>query len=300
MSERSGSGTLLCVGDLNLDLLIRPSAPIAEGSDTSGSVRLFGGGSAANVAAGAARAGIDARFVGAVGDDLLGSFLVAELAGHGVDVRPIVRPGAPSRSIAVLVGPDGDRSMVSDVSTEVAAAVGDFDPSWFDGVTWLHLTAYTWFAPHSIGVFEQLRAEAANRGIVVSIDPSSAEMLGERTTPQAACSEFAGAALMVPSHDEASFLAGIADPVAAATRLLDVAESVAVTVGADGAVIASREWGDVRRIAAPAVDVVSTLGCGDAFAGAIIAALMRGEPLDAAALAGVRAGSETAARPAAR
>ena len=48
------------------------------------------GGSAANTAAWAAREGVATRFVGAIGDDITGDFLHRELAGHNVDVQPVV------------------------------------------------------------------------------------------------------------------------------------------------------------------------------------------------------------------
>ena len=291
---------LLCIGDLNLDLTILPGAPVAAGSDTSGVVRLDGGGSAANVAAGAAATGVPTRFVGVVGDDLLGSFLVGELAGHGVDVIPVVRTGTSSRSIAVIVGPDGDRSMVSDLGTTVALGVGDVDPAWFTDVSWLHLTAYTWFAAHSAGVWDMLRQLAAEHDVAVSIDPSSAQMLTERSTPADARRAFSGATLLTPSLDEAAWLSGHADPGAAAIDLLDVAHVVAVTTGADGAWVADRVTPSSRHIAVEPIDVVSTLGCGDAFAAGMIGALLDDQSPDDAAAAGVAAGRLAAGRRSAR
>ncbi len=271
---------LLCIGDLNADITVEAGSDIAPGSDTQGIVALAAGGSAANVAAGAAEAGAVTRFVGVVGDDLLGRLLVDELAGHGVEVRPIVRPGAVSRAIAALISSIGERSMVSDLSSATVLGVGDVDPGWFDEVDWLHLTAYTWFPDGGDDVVGRLVGLANERGIGWSIDPSSAQMLRTSRSVQAALAAFDGAAVIFPSRDEAAALTGADDPADAATRLLDVTETAVVTCGADGVVVA-RRGRPLFAAAAIDVDVVNALGAGDAFAAGFSTARLARSPDDA-------------------
>jgi ribokinase len=67
-----------------------------------------------------------------------------------------------------------------------------------------------------------------------------------------------------------------------------------VTVGAEGAVVAAEELH--RHVAAPTVEVVDTTGAGDAFIGALAAALSRGEGLEAAVRSGVLAGADAVGR----
>jgi 6-phosphofructokinase 2 len=71
------------------------------------------------------------------------------------------------------------------------------------------------------------------------------------------------------------------------------AEVVALTLGARGAVLASANG--ALRLASPEVDTKSAVGAGDAFLGAMVGALARGEPLDQAFALGVAAGAATAA-----
>lgn len=287
---------LLCVGDLNLDLVITPEHGIAVGSDTAGVVSMSGGGSAANVAAWAAAKGLDVRFVGTVGDDPTGTFLVGELAGRGVDVRPIVRPNARTRTIAVIVEADGDRSMVSDLDERVALRDDDFDAAWFDGVDWLHLTGYTYVDPASRPLFTRLLAEARRRGVRCSIDPSSAQMLRSRCHLDAVRAAFAGVDVVFPNRDEAEYLTGFSDAADAAEALLELAACAVVTCGADCAVVAQR-GSATRRAAAVDVEVVNALGAGDAFAAGFLAGLLLGD--DPAVIATATA-AQAVTRPTAR
>ncbi len=292
-------GRLLCIGDLNADITIAAESDVAPGSDTPGRVGLAAGGSAANVAAVAAQSGSKARFAGIVGDDLLGSFLTGELAGHGVDVHPVVRWGASSRAIAALITPNGDRSMVSDLASATVLRADDIDSGWFDDVDWLHVTAYSWFPTGGEAVVAALVGLAGERGIPWSMDPSSARMLRSSRSIAEALTAFGGASVLFPSHDEAALLAGVDDPAAAADQLLEVAETVAVTCGADGVVIA-RRGRSAFRASAHEVEVVNALGAGDAFAAGFVTARIAGRDDDASAQAGLVAAARAVARPTAR
>ena len=287
-------GRLLCIGDLNADVTITAPGGISVGSDTPGTVVMSGGGSAANVAARAAAAGLAARFAGVVGDDPLGDFLVDELAGHGVDVRATRRTGVASRAIAAIVEADGNRSMVSALDPATVLGADDIVLSWFHDVDWVHLTAYTYLQPAGRTTFAQLVATIESLSIPWSVDPSSAEMLASQCRRKDVATAFEGASILFPSDDEAGWLAGVDDPAAAAERLLDLSETVVVTCGADGAVIARRGVPTFHIPAAP-TDLVNTLGCGDAFAGGFLSGRVQGLD-DRAAGAGAAAVAARAAQ----
>ena len=84
----------------------------------------------------------------------------------------------------------------------------------------------------------------------------------------------------------------------AAADLLRLCRSVVVTVGAEGAVVAHS--GGVEIIEAQHVNVVDSTGAGDAFTGAMAAALSAGHDLVAAVRIAVRAGSHAVTRPGAQ
>ena len=73
------------------------------------------------------------------------------------------------------------------------------------------------------------------------------------------------------------------------------AEVVAVTFGADGALLISQD--EAWRAVTPPVEARSAVGAGDSFVGAITLAIARGMPLDAALAYGVAAGTAAVLSP---
>lgn len=108
--------------------------------------------------------------------------------------------------------------------------------------------------------------------------------------------EKGGLFLVKPSHGEFEKLLGLKLPDAAAVgeaAAIEVkrgrAEIIAVTMGADGAVLASAAG--VMVLPAPAVEVKSASGAGDSFVAGIVHGLATGRPLADAFALGVAAGS---------
>ena len=112
-----------------------------------------------------------------------------------------------------------------------------------------------------------------------------------------------GVYLVKPSGRELGELAGStldteqSQLEAASDLIIDgSAELVAVTRGADGAMLASAEG--VARLSAPTVHVLSTVGAGDSFLGAFVLRLAEGRDANAAFRFAVAAGSATTMTPA--
>jgi len=108
-----------------------------------------------------------------------------------------------------------------------------------------------------------------------------------------------GVYLIKPSGRELGELVGatlttIDDRVAAAEELVQRGrvETVALTLGADGAVLVHREG--TIRVLPPPVDVVSTVGAGDSFLAGVVLRLAEGRDLPTAFRAGVAAGTAAA------
>jgi sugar/nucleoside kinase (ribokinase family) len=268
---------VLCsVGDLVEDVVVRPVGPIQTNADTPSRIERRRGGSAATVAAIAAGLGVRARFVGAVGADATGDHLVAELTAQGVDV--VVRRTGRTGAIVVLVGPDGERTMLTDRGA--ATQLADPDPAWLDGVLVLHVPAYSLDGEPLATTTKALVASAHQRGIAVTVDASS-------TTTLAAI----GVDVLLATTPAVLF-ANAAEADAAGWR--DRREGVGCLVVKHGAaptaVIDDR---GCRIVPVPPVaGITDTTGAGDAFAAGFLGAWMAGTPADDAVLDGHRAAAD--------
>jgi 6-phosphofructokinase 2 len=134
----------------------------------------------------------------------------------------------------------------------------------------------------------RLVKERGGRMVVDSSGPPLREALAE------------GVHLIKPSRGELEKLLGrTAASVAEAEALaLEVvasgrAEIVALTLGAEGAVLATRDG--TIRLSSPKVETRSAVGAGDAFLGAMTYAMASGQTLPQAFALGVAAGAATAA-----
>jgi len=288
---------VLVVGDVITDVIARPAAAPAHASDTPATVRITGGGAAANTASWLVEAGVAVTLVARVGDDLAGRERCAELAALGVRCAVAVDPTAPTGAIVVLVALDGERTMLTDRGASLHLSPADVDAG-FGTATHLHLSAYALLdaATRPAGMHALARARAA--GMTLSVDAASAEPL--RTAGPAAFRRWIdGVDLLLANAEEASVLTGIDEPATAAEKLLSTAGAVVVKRGADGAVW--RSAGVRVAVPAEATDVVDSTGAGDAFAAGLLSAWLRGgDPaaaLRAGAAFGARAASAIGARP---
>ncbi len=127
------------LGDLVLDVIVRPAGPLAPDGDTPAVSRAAPGGQAANVAAWASELGARARVICRRGDDAAGALVTAEVERHGVEVRGPVVEGR-SGVVVSLVDGDGRRTMLSDRG--VAPGLDAVDPAWLEGCDVLHVSGY--------------------------------------------------------------------------------------------------------------------------------------------------------------
>jgi ribokinase len=278
---------LVVLGDVMVDVVCRLDGPIALGSDAPARIEFGYGGSGANVAAWAAvaqGAGAPPVLAGRIGADGRGRAAEEELRATGVESRLAVDPELPTGACVVLVGPDGERSMVPDSGANDRLAEGDLpDDVLVDGAH-LHLTGYTLVRDGSRAAGRAAIARARERGMSVSVDPSSAALL----TP-AFMDELAGVGLMMPNAEEAAVLSGEEDVERAARALAALVPEVVLTLGASGALWTNGK--DTLRVDARGAAPLDTTGAGDAFAaGFLVARLSRAGPQEA-----LRAGCRLAA-----
>jgi ribokinase len=283
------------LGDVMVDVVARLGSPIARGSDAPAQISLGGGGSAANVAAWLAAAGVSPTLVGRVGDDQRGREARAALIAAGVDAQLTTDPQLPTGTCIVIVEPEGERTMLPDAGANDALAAADLDGDLLAAAGHLHVAGYALLREGSRPAALSAIALARDHGMAVSVDPASAALLSPAFLGRAS-----GAGLLLPNAEEARALTGEDAPELAARRLSEVFAEVVVKLGEAGAL-----WTDGRLVrrspAEPVQGVTDTTGAGDAFAAGLIAARAHGaqpaEALAAACRLAARAVRTPGARP---
>ncbi len=271
--------TVLAVGDVIDDIVVRPSSPLVADSDTVSRITRTPGGSAANQAAWLASLGVPVRFVGRVGRADVERHRSA-LASTGVEAVLVPDDEAPTGTIVIVLGERGERDMYTARGANARLCAADLPLSLLDGVSLLHINGYALFSEAARQPLLRLAEESRRRGIAITVDPCSAAFLS-------AAKRFfewtVGAAVCFPNLDEAVVLTGCADVDAAARALTAHYPVVVLKLGEQGVVVARRGETPVRL---PAVsgDARDTTGAGDALCAGFLAAWLRGaEPLSAAA-----------------
>jgi ribokinase len=301
VARRRTAPSLVCLGDLLLDVVVAPEGPLAAGSDVAGSVRFRQGGSAANVARAFSRLGGRAALVSAVGDDRWGRSLAAALRADGVRLH-LLPVAAPTGRLAALVAADGERSFVTQRGAADELRPGWLQPAWFRGADVLHVPGYSLFSEPLGSAAARAARLAKEGGAIVSSDLSSrAPLLAFGVEETRARLVALGVDVLFANTSEASALLGgdVRRRRPRPTGLLEIVPLAVVKEGAAGCRVLWRHAAagvvlDVE-VAASRVATTDTTGAGDAFAAGFLHALAtqgrewRPASLRRAALAGHRA-----------
>lgn len=267
-SETHGPGSsppptpldVLCVGHAAYDVTMTVDRhPGSDEKCSATSMVACGGGPAANAAVAVARLGGKSGFLGYLGTDHFGARHYEELVREGVDVAGVVRGQHPTPLSAVLVKPDGTRTVVNHKAQTPSLFPGQVDLSRL--------------APKVI-LLDGHEPELA----VAVLGRASA--LGARTVLDAGSVrrgtlDILGAVdFVIASRRFAVDFAAGEDPLAALRHLSRHAVWAAVTLG-DAGVVWVEDSG-AKTLRAHAIEAVDTTGAGDVFHGAFALAIARG------------------------
>lgn len=272
----AGSPLVVCIGDALVDLIAAVERlPPRAGAVWSPPLRRLPGGTGANVAVGLAALGIRAAFIGAVGDDVDGQFLVSDLEQYQLDLRGLRRvTGATTGSVVALVQPDGER-------TFVACATGG---------------AHAQISDDALAIIDELAPAAVFvTGLLLLEDPSRSAVRRLTERLQGRTRLYFDPNLRQPSADSAHAVAEAMLAVATVSDVVIAGESETRTLGllplagqlyvikrgAHGARLQNltQTFADVAAHPTRAIDAT---GAGDVFDAAFIAAHTRGYTVERA------------------
>jgi sugar/nucleoside kinase (ribokinase family) len=237
-----------------------------------GNLRLrSGGGSAANTIVALARMGFGAGFVGRVGADEDGAFILNDMAG--VDLSQVKAGGASGICLAVL-DRGRDRALVVQPYANDDLRLEDLDCSYLAKGHYLHMSAFVGDGPFDA---QRRLMEVLPPHIKVSLDPG--ELYAQRGMKEV-LPLIARSSVFFATVDEIRTLIGTDDYHAACKEIASLGpDAVICKMGQEGAYCLSQEGEREFRPQGETV-VIDNTGAGDVYNAGFLAGLLLARPLD--------------------
>lgn len=267
-----------CVGISCADVLAKPVDKLPDRGKLGlvDELLMKMGGCASNAAIDLAKIGMKAAFVGKLGDDGFGRFILDRFSAEKVDISGVKKdPSVPTSASIVLIGSDGERSILHCIGSNGRFGFEDIDLGIvFDSK--ILLVAGTFLMPGFDGPgAEMLLRTARAHGVVTCLDTawdSTGTWLDK-----------IGCALphidwFLPSYEEAREMAGgRTNPAEIAEFFIEkgVANAV-IKLGKDGCYVRPANRPGFRVPTYEKVKVVDTSGAGDAFCAGFLTGLAHG------------------------
>jgi sugar/nucleoside kinase (ribokinase family) len=288
------SRPLAVIGNVNVDLILGPAAPWPK-AGTEIIVdhdELRVGGQAGNSALAWEALGVDYEIAASVGDDQFGRWLAETFGAHGAKL-PVSRENT-TLSVGIT-HPDGERTFFTTRGHLPRFSLADVFSVLHGGRLsggYALLTA-GFLTDDLTRDYPALFDWADEHDITVALDTGWPLAGWTEANCEAARGWLSRCGIALFNEIETTTLAGIDDPVEAARQLRSHMPAGAIFVvkrGPDGAIAIGAD-GAALSANAPAVRVVDTIGAGDVFNAAFLAALAKGELLEACLSAGTAVAS---------
>lgn len=278
---------LLVIGELNVDIIAAGLEQLPElGKEIlAPSLELRMGSSSAICAAASSKLGLRVGFVGKVGDDLFGRFVVGRLQELGVDTGPIIVDPSIRTGASIAISTPHDRGFVTYLGSIAALVAQEVDHNLFEQARHVHSSSFFLQQALQPG-YPHLFAAAKLRGCTTSLDTGYDPLERWNST---LWETLRHTDIFLPNEVEAPAIAGEADSGAALEVLAAMVPTVVVKLGDGGAV--ARQGGKRVQVPAFPVEVVETTGAGDTFNAGFLTAWLKGLTLEESLTLGVAAGS---------
>ncbi|MEE9594367.1 MAG: carbohydrate kinase family protein [Candidatus Hydrothermarchaeales archaeon] len=259
------------IGALNHDRLLKVKR-IAEAGEEVGveSMTVAPGGSSANTIVGLARLGMSTGFIGRVGNDEEGEFILNDLKNEGVDITAVVVEKGSTGIILAFVDENGERVMYAHPGVNDDVRISESNLEYAKRAKYLHLSSFV--GETSFRAQQELIKKL--KGVSISFSPG---MLYVRKNRDEIERMIASTEVMFMNEDETKIFTG-SDYENGADELLNLGAKMAViTLGGKGCYIATAdECSSVEKYQASVVD---TTGAGDAFAAGFLYGLLKEKSL---------------------
>lgn len=272
----SSSPRVICLGEVLIDFVsTEKGVSLAHAS----SFQRAAGGAPANVAVALARLGVPSGFVGKVGEEPFGEFLIETLQAEGVDSSHLTRTARDKTALAfVSLTQECVPDFLFYAGAHLMLEPSDIDRKYLKQAQAFHYGSLSLIEEPARSTTLRAAAFAQAEGMLVSYDPNYRPRLWP--SPEAAREVIrqgmAYAQVVKLSRQELELVSGQSDLDRGAKLLLDEFPSVrllTVTLGADGCYYQSRGL-LIGRVPGFPMQVVDTTGAGDGFTAGLLAGLL--------------------------
>jgi sugar/nucleoside kinase (ribokinase family) len=164
---------ILVIGELNVDLIIKGEDVVPEFGQVEKLVddaSLSLGSSSAIFACGASRLGLQVGFLGIVGDDEFGHFMIKTLQSRCVDTSPVIIDPNTKTGLTVHLSTTHDRAMLTYLGSIIALTGDELDERLIHKTRHLHQSSF--FMQRNIqAAIPAYFYKARKAGVSVSLDP---------------------------------------------------------------------------------------------------------------------------------
>ena len=219
---------------------------------------MASGGSAANTIHGLARLGMEASFIGTVGNDLTGQFFRDDLISS--HITPLLFfSETPSGIANAMISKDGERTFGTFLGAAIELAAEHLDEEHFIGHNLIHVEGYL-VQNHSL--LEEILRKAHRAGLKISLDLASYNVVEDNLDfLRDMVNKYVD--IVFANEEEAKAFTGKA-PKEALDELAEMCDIAIVKIGKEGSMIKSgQETTVIGIIESKALD---TTGAGDLYA----------------------------------
>lgn len=275
MTRHTKQVHLVLVGSTNFDLVVKAERLPKEGETLlATNLKFFPGGKGANQAVAVARMGAKTTFIGAVGRDMIGEFLIQGLKSNGIDTAWVKRDSGRTTGCAfITLYPNGNNSIVVDPGANFALAPGDIERA-KKAIARADALCTVLEIPLEVVEASLRVARKAGKLTVLDAGPS-------RPCPPEILKL---ADVVSPNETELEALSGekVSGRVSAreaAEKLLELgAKTVVLKLGSDGSMLVTAKGS--KHFPACKVQAVDPTAAGDAFTAALTVQLAAGAELE--------------------
>jgi len=251
---------VLVAGEINPDLILSGNVvpEFGQVEKLVDHATLTIGSSSAIFACGAARLGLRVAFIGVCGDDIFGHFMLDEMQKRNVDVtNSIVREGGQT-GFSLILNQNADRAILTYLGLIPALQASDISDAMLHQARHLHVASYflqTNLQPDLAALFQRAHSFGLTTSLDTNYDPSEVwtgfdELLSATD-------------IFFPNKTEALSITRTKDVPSAAQKLVTKSKLVAIKLGEQGAALQTDD--KMISIQSIPVNIVDTIGAGDAF-----------------------------------